>query len=82
MKKGKLSYKILTSFLALLMVFTSFPIANTYASVNEERQNLGTVSAITDKKAEIKTVGNKTTVIFNNALELNWVANGEGGVER
>lgn len=77
MKKGKLSYKILTSFLALLMVFTSFPIANTYAAVNEESQNLGTVSAITDKKAEIKTVGNKTTVLFNNEIELDWASANE-----
>lgn len=82
MKKGKLSYRILTSFLALLMVFTSLPIANSYAAVSEENKNLGSVSSITDKKAQIKTEGTETTVLFNNELELNWVANGEGGVER
>ena len=68
MKKVKLSHKILSSVLALLMVFTSFPIINTYAAVDE---NLGQVSAIT-KPAEINDTDQSKIVITYDEITLEW----------
>lgn len=71
MRKVKLSHKILSSVLALLMIFTSFPIINTYAAVDE---NLGQVSAITESaKAEISNENQSNiTVIYNDEITLDW----------
>lgn len=71
MRKVKLSHKILSSVLALLMVFTSFPIINTYAAVDE---NLGQVSAITESaKAEISNENQSNIiVIYNDEITLDW----------
>lgn len=68
MRKVKLSHKILSSVLALLMVFTSFPIINTYAAVDE---NLGQVSAIT-KPAEINDTDQSKIVVTYNEITLEW----------
>ncbi len=67
MRKVKLSHKILSSVLALLMVFTSFPIINTYAAVDE---NLGQVSAIT-KPAEINDTDQSEIIVkYNDEITL------------
>ncbi len=69
MRKVKLNHKILSSVLALLMVFTSFPIINTYAAVDE---NLGQVSAIT-KPAEINDVDQSNIIVtYNDEIALDW----------
>lgn len=68
MRKVKLSHKILSSVLALLMVFTSFPIINTYAAVDE---NLGQVSAIT-KPAEINDTDQSKIVVTYDEITLEW----------
>lgn len=69
MREVKLSHKILSSVLALLMVFTSFPIINTYAAIDE---NLGQVSAIT-KPAEINDVDQSNIIVtYNDEITLDW----------
>lgn len=68
MRKVNLSHKILSSVLALLMVFTSFPIINTYAAVDE---NLGQVSAIT-KPAEINDTDQSQIVVTYDEITLEW----------
>ncbi len=71
MKRVKLGHKVLTAFLALLMLFTSIPIAKTYAAGDE---NLGQVSAITESSiAEImKEDQSNITVTYNKEITLDW----------
>lgn len=71
MKRVKLGHKILTAFLALLMLFTSLPIAKTYAAGDE---TLGQVSAITESSiAEImKEDQSNITVTYNKEITLDW----------
>ena len=68
MRKVKLSHKILSSALALLMVFTSFPIINTYAAVDK---NLGQASAIT-KPAEINDTDQSKIIVTYDEITLEW----------
>ena len=68
MRKVKLSHKILSYALALLMVFTSFPIINTYAAIDE---NLGHVSAIT-KPAEINNTDQSKIIVTYDEITLEW----------
>ena len=68
MRKVKLSHKVLSSVLALLMVFTSFPIINTYAAVDK---NLGQASAIT-KPAEINDTDQSKIIVTYDEITLEW----------
>jgi len=62
--------KVLSLLIAMLMVFTSFPIVNTYAA---EDENLGQVSAITESdKAEISKENQSNTVTYNKGITLDW----------
>ncbi len=73
MKNFKLGHKILTVSLALLMLFTSFPVVNTYAA---EDVNLGQVSAITEPSCAVVNDEDKSniTVIYNDSIVLDWTA--------
>ncbi len=70
MRKVKMRHKILSSVLALLMVFTSFPMASVYAAEGD----LGEISVLSSSNCANIENNNQESIIvsYNKSFELDW----------